>query len=211
MGERRRVTLVVSTVWTLGHSNHEPNGFVNLLHQQDITAVADLRSHPYSRHVPQYGKEELAALLKASGISYVFLGRELGARSNDDTVFAGDRVDFDKLATTDLFRAGLERIRGGSERHRIALVCAEQDPLHCHRAILVARHLLSPALDVRHIHPDGHTESQAELETRMLDHLGLAGGDLFTPLDVQLAEAYTRQGAHMAWRRPAEDGGPEDV
>lgn len=202
---------MVSTVWTLGHSNHEPDGFVDLLRRQDISAVADLRSHPYSRHVPQYGKEELAALLKASGISYVFLGRELGARSNDDAVFAGDRVDFDKLATTDLFRAGLERIRGGAARHRIALVCAEQDPLHCHRAILVARHLLSPTLDVRHIHRDGHAESHAALERRLLDHHGLAGGDLFTPLDDQLDEAYSRHGVQMAWRRPVEEGGPAAV
>ena len=181
---------------------------MELLRHQGISAVADLRSQPYSRHVPQYCKREFAAMLKDAGIAYVFLGKELGARSDDDGVFEGDRVDFDKLAATELFRAGLDRVRGGAARYRIALVCAEQDPIHCHRAILVARHLLSPALEVRHIHRDGRAESHVELERRLLEQHGLSGGDLFTPLSDQLAEAYKRQSAQLAWRRPAEGETP---
>jgi len=192
---------VVATVWTLGHSTHEPPAFLELLRQQQISAVADVRSEPYSRHAPQFGKEHLTALLQRAGIGYVFLGRELGARSDDESVFTDGRVDFAKLAATPAFRAGLERLRTGADRHRIALLCAEHDPLHCHRAILVSRYLRAAGIAVTHIHRDGALESHAALERRLLDHLGLEAGDLFTPAEIQLERAYLEHGRQIAWRR----------
>ncbi|MDJ0523721.1 MAG: DUF488 domain-containing protein [Planctomycetota bacterium] len=193
---------MVATVWTVGHSAHEPESFVHLLRRHRINAIADVRSEPYSRHAPQFCKEAFTDLLRRSDIHYVFLGRELGARSDDETVFTDDRVDFDKLAQSRTFLAGLERLRAGAARHRIALVCAEHDPLHCHRAILVSRHLCGPALEVRHVHQDGRLETHAQLERRLLDHYGLGEGDLFTPFETQLESAYEEQGRRMAWRRP---------
>lgn len=196
IGEGSR--LVVATVWTVGHSNHEPERFVDLLRQYGISAVADVRSEPYSRHVPQYCKDTLAGFLRLAGIAYVFLGRELGARSEDDAVFTGERVDFDKMAVSEPFRQGLDRVRSGAAQHRIALVCAEHDPLHCHRAILVGRRLRELDMPVEHIHRDGTLEPHTALEGRLLDHLGLGAGDLFTPHEEQVARAYEEHGRLMA-------------
>ena len=196
---------VVAKVWTVGHSDHEPERFVDLLRQHGISAVADVRSAPYSRHVPQFCKDTLAGFLRLAGIAYVFLGRELGARSDDQAVFTGERVDFEKLAASGPFRQGLERLRSGAEQHRIALVCAEHDPLHCHRAILVGRRLRELDVQVDHIHRDGALEAHCALEGRLLDHFGLGAGDLFTPHEQKIAQAYEQQGREMAWIRPADE------
>lgn len=193
---------MVARVWTVGHSAHEPQAFIDLLRRHEITAVADVRSEPYSRHAPHFCKDAFVDLLQRRNIAYVFLGRELGARSEDDAVFTDERVDFAKLAATTLFREGLERVRAGAARHRIALVCAEHDPLHCHRAILVSRHLATSGTAVAHVHRDGEVESHACLERRLLEHYGLGEGDLFTPFEQQLESAYEEHGRQMAWRRP---------
>lgn len=191
---------MVATVWTAGHSDHELPGFLALLARQGVNAVADLRSAPYSRHAPQFSKDELQASLREAGIAYVFLGRELGGRSDDDALFTDGRVDYAKLAASAPFQEGLQRLRAGAARHRIAMVCAEQDPLHCHRALLVSRHLCGPALEIQHIHPDGHVEPHAALERRLLDAHGLGQEDLFTPFEARLRKAYDQQAARVAWR-----------
>jgi len=197
---------VVASVWTVGHANHEPDEFLDLLRRHDITAVADLRSHPYSRYVPHFGKHALAAWLREAEVAYVFLGRELGARSEDPAVYTDGAVDFTKLASTAAFCEGLERVRTGAGRYRIALLCAEHDPLDCHRAVLVARHLHGPTLAVRHIHADGHLEAHDALERRMLEHHGL-GAALFRSFGQQVEQAYRQQAARLAWHRDPSEGG----
>ncbi|MDF1701152.1 MAG: DUF488 domain-containing protein, partial [Planctomycetota bacterium] len=164
------------------------------------TAVADLRSEPFSRHAPQFCKQELQAALRAGGVGYVFLGRELGGRSQDEGVLTDGHVDFEKLAATEAFQEGLARVRQGACTHRVALVCAERDPLHCHRALLVGRHLHGAALEVQHIHADGGVEPHGALEQRMLEEHGLGQEDLFTPFDSRLHKAYVRQGERVAYR-----------
>lgn len=196
---------MVATVWTVGHSDHELEAFLDLLARQGVTAVADLRSQPYSRHAPQYGKQELQDALRARGIGYVFLGRELGGQPDDAACLTDGRVDFDKLSNDGTFKAGLDRLRHGAATHRVALVCAERDPLHCHRAVLVSRHLRGPMLEVQHIHGDGHVESHVALERRLLETHGLDTEDLFTPFDTRLRQAYDRQSERVAWR-PTADG-----
>lgn len=196
---------MVATVWTVGHSDHELESFLALLSRQGVTAVADLRSEPYSRHAPQFCKQELHDALRARGVGYVFLGRELGGRPHGGDCITDGRVDFDKLSHEDVFRAGLDRLRHGAATHRVALVCAEKDPLHCHRALLVSRHLRGPMLEIQHIHADGQVESHVELERRLLETHGLDVEDLFTPFDRRLEEAYNRQGERVAWRPSAGD------
>lgn len=191
---------MVATVWTVGHGDHELERFLALLAQQGVTAVADLRSEPYSRHAPQYGKQDLQDALRAAGIAYVFLGRELGGRAEGDDLLTDGRIDYDKLAATAPFHAGLERLRHGAARHRIAMLCAERDPLQCHRALLVSRHLRGPMLEIQHIHADGAVENHVALERRLLDAHGLADEDLFTPFEIRLQQAYDRQAERIAWR-----------
>ena len=126
-------------LFTIGHSTHPIEEFIALLRRHDITAVCDVRSAPYSRFNPQFRREALAASLKDAGIAYVYLGRELGARVEDPALLEDGRVSFAKVARSDLFRAGMERVGEGMRAYRVALMCAERDPIQCHRMILVTR------------------------------------------------------------------------
>ena len=131
-----------TAVYTIGHSTHPIERFIELLKMHSITAICDVRSAPYSRMNPQFNREPLRDTLKEAGIAYVFLGEELGARSKDLSCYRNGKVDYELLARTELFHSGLERVREGARTHRIALMCAEKDPLDCHRTILVARNLV---------------------------------------------------------------------
>ena len=115
---------------TVGHSNHPIERFLGLLQSHGIAAVADVRSTPYSRFNPQFRREKLQTALAAAGIQYVFLGEELGARSQDPACYDADgRVSYARLAQTDLFRKGIARLKAGMADHRISLMCAEREPL----------------------------------------------------------------------------------
>src|SRR5262249_22936578 len=153
--------------------------FVGLLRQHGITAVADVRSNPYSRYNPQFNRENLQKALADAGVAYRFLGEELGARSDDPNCYEGGKVRYDKLAETPAFQRGLQRVRSGMKEHRIALMCAEKEPLECHRTILVSRHLAALGLDVQHIHVDGTLESHREAIERLSREFNMPEEDLF--------------------------------
>lgn len=188
-------------IFTVGHSNTDFAGLAKLLHQHGITAVADVRSQPYSRFLPHFSQRALKASLREAGIHYVFLGRELGARPDDPACYVNGKASYDRIAATPLFREGLERLRNGMHSARIALLCAEKDPLVCHRTILVCRHLRQPGLTIQHILADGSLVTQHELERRLLAEHGLQQLDLLQPrsLDEMIEEAYDRQGAAIAY------------
>ena len=183
------------SVVTIGHSNHEIGRFVELLHAHGVTALADVRSAPVSRFHPQFNKKPLADALKAAGIVYVFLGRELGARSADPSVYERGRVQYDKLARTPLFLAGIERLREGARKHRVALMCAEKDPLECHRTLLVGRALEREGAHVTHILADGQLESNAAAMRRLLIAESSAAGDMFDT-EERLIELAVRRRSH---------------
>ncbi len=188
-----------TTIFTIGHSNHTLGRFVDLLHHNGVTAVADVRSVPYSRMQIQFNREALNAALKGHGIGYGFLGKELGARSDDMTCYDNGRVQYRRLAATELFRTGLHRVRMGKERNRIALMCAEREPLECHRTLLVGRELVALGANVIHIHADGHLEPHADAIRRLFQRLGLPDRDLFrTPSEI-LDEAYSKQELRVAY------------
>ena len=186
-------------VFTVGHSTHSLKAFVALLSQHEVTALADVRSAPYSRFNPQFNKDVLERGLKESGIKYVFLGRQLGARSDDPSCYANGRVQYSRLARTELFHNGLERVTRGANQHRIALVCAEKEPLDCHRTLLVARALDELGIPVQHILADGRLESHADAMTRLLDVVGLPREDLFRSWNELIAEALARQEDRVAY------------
>jgi uncharacterized protein (DUF488 family) len=192
---------VTNPVFTIGHSNHPFDKFLALLKQHNIVAVADVRSAPYSRRNPQYNRNKLQASLNEAGIQYVFLGKELGARSEDPDCYVDDRVQYDRLAQTGLFRSGIERLLEGRKTLRIALMCAEKEPLNCHRTILVARALERRGVQIRHILPDGALEAHADTMSRLIAGLGLAEDDLFLDRDALTQTAYARQAEKIAYRR----------
>ena len=187
-------------IHTIGHSNHPIDRFLGLLQPHGITAVADVRSTPYSRFNPQFRREKLQAALAGAGIQYVFLGEELGARSRDPTCYDPDgRVSYARLAKTDLFRRGIERLKTGMAEHRISLMCAEREPLECHRTILVARELTRDGVAVPHILGDGSLETHEHAMQRLAASLNLTDTDLFSnPADL-LERAYDLQAARIAY------------
>jgi len=191
-----------NVIYTIGHSRHPAEKVIELLHKYSITAVADVRSQPYSRMNPQFNRETFCSQLKDAGIAYVFLGRELGARSEDRECYVEGKVQYDLLAKTPLFRLGLERIIEGMKRYTLALMCAEKDPLTCHRAILVCRQLVAFGLEVKHILDDGHLESHSDALSRLLSELGLAEPDLFRNHEELLEEAYKKRGQQIAYALP---------
>ena len=160
-------------VYTIGHSNQAIAEFITLLKKHQINALADVRSHPYSRFLPHFNKEMLQSSVKAAGIHYVYLGQELGARPKNLSCYVNGKALYNRIAETPEFSEGLARICKGAQQYTIVLMCAEQDPATCHRAILISSRLQEQGLAVEHIHRDGHLETQTQLEDRLLKEQGL--------------------------------------
>lgn len=186
-------------VLTVGHSTHSIDMFVKLLRLHGVTALADVRSAPFSRLNPQFNKGALAGNLKLQCMKYVFLGRELGARSNDPSCYENGRVQYARLARTDQFQKGIARVIRGTRDHRIALMCAEREPLECHRTLLVARSLEKEGISVAHILSDGGLETHHDAMERLLDVTGLPREDLFRSREELISEALIRQEEKVAY------------
>ncbi|WP_435009039.1 DUF488 family protein [Tundrisphaera lichenicola] len=190
-----------SIIYTIGHSTHSIEHFVRLLNQHNVTAICDVRSKPYSKFNSQYNRETLRTMLKRHGITYVFLGKELGARAEDDSCYENGKVRYDKLASTPLFQSGLNRVEKGCTKYSIALMCAERDPIECHRTILVSRHIEHIGFEVQHILADGRLESHHLAMNRLIHSLGMNSSDLFRPRIAIEADAYQVQGDRIAYTK----------
>jgi uncharacterized protein (DUF488 family) len=191
---------MADTVFTIGHSTHPQERFIALLRQHGITALCDVRSKPYSRMNPQFNREEFEETLLAHGIAYRFLGKELGARSDNPHCYERGKVQYDRLAETDLFKQGLKRVlRGMKDGFRVTLMCAEKEPLECHRTILVARHLAALGVPVTHIHADGSLESHDSALSRLARLVNLPEHDMFHSREELLDGAYRRQEERIAY------------
>ncbi|MBI5427045.1 MAG: DUF488 domain-containing protein [Nitrospinae bacterium] len=191
-----------NTVFTIGHSNHTLEKFVDLLKRHGITVLCDVRSAPYSRANPQFNREPLKDFLRKSGITYIFLGAELGARSEDPSCYDQGKVRYDRLAETELFRQGINRVQEEVNRGKVALMCAEKEPLECHRAILVARRLEADGFAVQHILGDGRLESHSDALVRLVHQLKLqppGQQDMFLSREDILMEAYGKQAERIAY------------
>ncbi len=192
-------------LFTIGHSNHLLDEFLDLLSSNKIEFVIDVRSAPYSRYSPQFNKDAMEKSLQRAGIEYIFLGKELGARRVEESCYLDGQVRFELIAELPVFQAGLERVLNEIEKHKAALMCAEAEPLNCHRTILVCRQLkkIKPDLKINHILSDGTTESHEEAEERLIRLHKLQPelfGELSSTSDV-LEKAYTLQARKIAFRK----------
>ena len=189
----------MNPIFTVGHSNHPVERFIDLIRQNGVTAVADVRSRPFSRRNPQFNKERLAQSLKAEGIAYVFLGRELGARSDDAACYEHGQVKYARLAQTELFRSGLERVLEGAKGYQVALMCAEREPLDCHRTLLVARALARRGVAIEHILQNGEREAHGTTLRRLVKLMHLDDDDLFVDAAERIEEACALHEAKIAY------------
>ncbi len=188
-----------SEVLTIGHSTHTLERFAELLLEHRVTAIADVRSAPYSGYQPDFNREPLHQALTERGIAYVFLGRELGARPEDRGLYEDGRVQYARLAETELFHSGLERVLQGAQKYRLAVMCAEKEPLECHRTLLVGRELEARGVEISHILADGQLERSAAAMSRLLVLLKLPEEDLFRKRDELVAEACAHQAKRIAY------------
>ncbi len=197
-------------VLTIGHSTHSIEEFLGLLETHGVAAVVDVRSAPYSRRQPQFNRDSLRRTLEERGIGYDFLGVELGARSDDHSCYENGRIQYRRLAGTSLFRSGIDFVMREARERRTMLVCAEKEPLECHRTLLVARELVARGVPVAHVHADGHLETQAEVLARLLALAGTPETNFFLTREQLIEEACARQEARIAYVMPAMHREPEE-
>lgn len=195
-------------IYTIGHSTHELDHFLGLLKRHNVAAVADVRSQPYGR-LAHFNRENLEAALRVEGIGYVFLGRELGARREERECYVDGRAVYERVARLPLFREGLDRLAAAARERAVAVMCAEKEPLDCHRSVLICRHLRDMGFEIRHILADGGLEDHAATERRMLD----AADDApllshMTPEADRIEQAYEARGREIAYRQDREGDTP---
>ncbi len=186
-------------ILTIGHSNHGWDRFWQLLRGAGVTAVADVRTSPWSRHTPHFNRDVLAKRLKEEGVAYVFLGAELGGRPAAARLFDQGVADYEAMAVEPAFREGLDRVAKGAQTHVVALMCSEQEPLDCHRCLLVSRRLQERGLSVAHVHPDGAVEPHEAVERRLLVCEGLDQEDIFENEEARIARAYVQRARKVAY------------
>lgn len=183
---------------TIGHSNLSYDAFRDLLELAGVTAIADVRTTPFSRYHPWFNGARLAEALKADGIAYVGMGEQLGGRPADASLFRDGIADYEAMARVPAFLAGVERVLAGAARHTIALMCSEGDPTECHRCLLVGRALHTRGQAVQHLHKDGSFLTQEGIEDRLVDWLRPRGGGLFDA-PPSLDEAYAARARRIAY------------
>jgi uncharacterized protein (DUF488 family) len=194
-------------LFSIGHSNLAAERFTAMLHAAGADTVADVRSVPASRFCPWFSARNLAPLLAKDGMAYLGFGETLGGRPRDHSLYCDGIVDYEAVARTPGFAAGLDRLIAEVERHRLCLMCSERDPLDCHRCLLVSRALAARGLTIAHILHDGAIEPHAATELRLL-RLESAESDLFAAgQNERIAAAYRRRARAVAFRNK---GAPAD-
>ncbi|HUT14939.1 MAG TPA: DUF488 domain-containing protein [Anaerolineae bacterium] len=156
-------------IFSIGHSDHTIEAFLDLLRQQMVAVVVDVRSQPYSRWAPQFNRESLARDLKAAGVCYVFMGDSLGGRPADPAFYDAhrERPDYERLAQSPAYQAGIEQLLELAEAQRAVMMCSEGDYQRCHRDMLITPTLLKCGARVLHICRDG-TVVEAQPQPKQL-------------------------------------------
>jgi hypothetical protein len=203
---------------SIGHSNHEPTDLLRLLRSAGVTAVADVRSQPFSPRYPHFNRPELERGLRQYGLGYAFLGDLLGGRPQQPSLYDADgRVNYERVRATARFQRGLDQLLAALEDFTVAMLCAEEDPLDCHRGLMIGPALVERGIAPAHLRADGSVETTAKLEDRLLAITkvgdGILDGLFACTLTGEerrqlLAEAYHLQARRKAFRLRAED--PDD-
>jgi len=197
-------------IYTIGHSNHNIDTFIKLLKKFNIDCICDIRSTPYSKYAEQFNREDLTEELKKNGIVYLYFGDEFGARRKEKSLFSENYVDFEKVANSEIFLKGVERIKKGvANNYKIALMCTEKEPIECHRSILVSRNLNSVGIKVRHILEDSTTITQEQIEDELIfkffGNINQLNFIFDNDKDYYLSEAYKKANIEVGFRKEDEE------
>ena len=186
-------------IYSIGYATHTIESFIDTLKKFNITAIADVRSQPYSKFKPEFNRENLKQALINNGIEYVFLGDNVGARIEAPECYKNGHADYGLISKHPLFQKGLARIVKGIKKYSIAIMCAEKDPINCHRTILICKQLKNNNIQIIHIIDSNTTENHTETEFRLMKLYRLDQPDLFMKDSEKLEEAYNRQGEKIAY------------
>lgn len=187
--------MTLHPLYTLGYASFlDPEDFIACLLQNNIDAVVDVRGFPNQASFEHYKGDNLKKLLNANEIHYLSFANEFGVRPKEDKYYTDGIVDFSKIAASESFKSGCERIFKGLEKYSICLLCAERDPVVCHRGVFLGHVLekMRPALEIRHILPD-RIISQSDIDAELKKRYAL--------LDGSLEICYKLHGRSIAWRR----------
>lgn len=191
----------MSDIYTIGHSNTPFDKFSYYLTDYSIDTIVDVRSTPMSSRYPEYNIDALRQSLKNLGIDYIFMGHQLGARTNDLSCYENKKVIYSKLAKSKDFLEGINRLKKGASLDRtLSIMCAEGNPLDCHRAILISRELDRIGIKSRHILRDGDCIKAEEFNFLLLSKFGLEQDEIFRTYEERLDEAYLLQEERIAYR-----------
>jgi uncharacterized protein (DUF488 family) len=145
----------MTTIYTIGHSNHLMPDFIKILQNNSIDTLVDIRSSPYSKHVPHFNKKPLEQSMESAHIQYRFLGDKIGGKPRSKEYYIDGEVNYHLLAKTLKFKEGIRELVILSKDHKVVLMCSEEDPYHCHRHHLIAQNLLKKGIKVVHIRKNG--------------------------------------------------------
>ncbi len=171
-------------IYSIGHSSHTPEHFIELLQRHGIKVLVDVRSAPYSRYTPHFDRDSLRDLVTASAIKYLYLGDVVGGRPKDETLYdANGRARYAKVAESVEFLSGIERLERGADGFRVAIMCSEEDPANCHRRLLIGRVLTERGAELLHIRGDGELQTEAQVAAASGKQLADPQPALFADLD----------------------------
>ncbi len=129
-------------IWTIGHADRDFDTLATALVEHGVQTIVDVRSQPYSKWAPDFMKATLAESAATAGFGYRWMGRTLGGKPAPEAA---------------QLTAGIDELIGLCASSHVVLLCAEGDPLHCHRDQLLAPALTRRGYEVIHILPNGET------------------------------------------------------
>ena len=151
-------------VYTVGYGGRTVDEIVRQIQAKGIQFVIDVRSVPYSKYQPEFGRKPLAKALRDAGLKYGFMGHQLGGRPDDESCYDNNHVNYEKVRAMPFFKEGIVRLRTACERdYIVCLLCAEANPAQCHRSGMIGEALVREEIEVEHLLKDGSSRSQAEV------------------------------------------------
>ena len=171
-----------ATLHSIGYGSRTMEEFLAALAAHRIAYVLDVRTSPYSKFRPEFSRDPLAAVLKARGLQYLFMGDTLGGQPRDPDCYTDGKVDYEKVRQQSFFQAGLERLRKAHEqRVRAVLMCSEGRPEQCHRSKMIGEALAAAGIPLRHIDEDDQVSTQVQVMDRLTGgQLDFFGGPTLT-------------------------------
>jgi len=195
----------VKKVFTIGYVSYQPDEMAKVLLSFGVSCLIDIRSNPHSAYYTQYNREVFSETLKQHGIIYRNYAYEFGARQEDPRYYTKEGyLDFSKYTQSEQFQQGVRKIETGIQMGYVfALMCAEKDPMTCHRAIMIGKALKEQGFIVKHIIYPNQIETQQEMEQR-----GIGDQLSFFSDEQRIEDFYQEQNRKIGYR---PDSGKEGV